>query len=44
MFKIKEVHKLKLQTPETTKFVCSTKKSIDKIKNDDFSGFSTIAV
>ena len=32
MFRIKDGYKLKLQTPETKKFV-STKKLIDKTKN-----------
>ena len=33
MFKIKDGYMLELQTPETMKFVGSTKKIIDKTKN-----------
>ena len=33
MFKIKDVFKLELQTPGTTKLLGSTKKLIDKTKN-----------
>ena len=35
MFKIKDVYKLELQTPETMKFFGSTKKLLDKTKNGE---------
>ena len=35
MFKIKDGHKLELQTPETMKLFGSTKKLIDKTKNGE---------
>ena len=35
MFKIKDGYKLELQTPETIKILCSTKKLIDKTKNGE---------
>ena len=35
MFKIKDGHKLELQTPETMKLFGSAKKLIDKTKNGD---------
>ena len=36
-FKIKDGCKLELQTPETMKLLCSTKKLIDKTKNGENS-------
>ena len=35
MLKIKDGYKLELQTPETMKLFCSTKKLIDKTKNGE---------
>ena len=35
MFKIKDVYKLELQTPETMKYFGSTKKLLDKTKNGE---------
>ena len=35
MFKIKDGYKLELQTPETMKLFGSTKKLIDKTKNEE---------
>ena len=35
VFEIKDGYKLELQTPETMKIFCSTKKSIDKTKNGE---------
>ena len=35
VFKIKDGYKLELKTPKTMKLFCSTKRSIDKIKNGE---------
>ena len=35
MFKVKDGHKLELQTAETTKLFSSTKTLIDKTKNEE---------
>ena len=35
VFKIRDWYKLELQVPETMKLSCTTKKIIDKTKNDE---------